>query len=59
MKVKNFMKVKCFGCKKTYDGYWTYAEKEDTQVYWATQHFKTKEEAENYINKLAKEYGWA
>jgi len=54
----NFMNVKKFGIKKTYNGYWTYAEKEDCSVYWATQHFETKQEAENYINKLAKEYKW-
>jgi hypothetical protein len=54
----NFMNVKKFGVKKTFNGYWTYAEKEDCSVYWATKHFTTKQEAEDFINKLASEYKW-
>jgi hypothetical protein len=56
--IGNFMSVKKFGVKKTFNGYWTYAEKEDCSVYWATQHFETKQEAEAYINKLAIDYKW-
>ncbi|MBW0175977.1 MAG: hypothetical protein KXJ45_03460 [Candidatus Fonsibacter sp.] len=52
------MNVKKFGVKKTFNGYWTYAEKEDCSVYWATKHFTTKHEAEDFINKLASEYKW-
>ena len=56
------MIAKEHGVKKTWDGYRTYANVQDGKylipINWANGLFKTKKEANDYINKLAKENNW-
>ncbi len=56
------MQAKEYGVKKTWDGYRTYANVQDGKylmpINWANGLFKTKQEAQAYINKLAKEWNW-
>ena len=53
------MIAKEYGVKKTWDGYRTYANVKDGKylmpINLASALFKTKKEANDYINKLAKE----
>jgi hypothetical protein len=56
------MIAKEHGVKKTWDGYRTYANVQDGKylmpINWASALFKTKKEANDFINKLAKENNW-
>ena len=56
------MIAKEHGVKKTWDGNRTYANVQDGKylmpLNWASALFKTKKEANDYINKLAKENNW-
>ena len=56
------MIAKEYGVNKTWDGYRTYANVQDGKylmpINWASALFKTKKEANDYINKLAKENNW-
>jgi hypothetical protein len=56
------MIAKEHGVKKTWDGYRTYANVQDGKylmpINCASALFKTKKEANDYINKLAKENNW-
>ena len=56
------MIAKEHGVKKTWDGYRTYANVQDGKylipINWANGLFKTKKEANDYINNLAKENNW-
>ena len=51
-----------YGVKKSWDGYRTYANVQDGKylmpINWANGLFKTKKEANDFINKLAKENNW-
>lgn len=59
------MQAKDYGVKKSWDGWRTYAHVSDgtpmglMPINWANGLFKTKQEAQAYINKLAKEWNWA
>jgi len=58
------MNAKDYGVKKSWDGWRTYANVSDgtpmglMPINWANGLFKTKQEAQAYINKLAKEWNW-
>jgi len=58
------MQAKDYGIKKSWDGWRTYAHVSDgtplglMPINWASDLFKTKQEAKAHIEKLAKEWNW-
>jgi hypothetical protein len=61
--VMNFLNVKEYGVKKTWDNQWeTFAHTPDGKylmpITWAREVYKTKKEAKRQIEKLAKKWNW-
>ena len=59
----NFLNVKEYGVKKTWDNQWeTFAHAPDGKylipITWAREVYKTKKEAKRQIEKLAKKWNW-
>ena len=59
----NFLNVKEYGVKKTWDNQWeTFAHTPDGKylmpITWAREVYKTKKEAKRQIEKLAKKWNW-
>jgi hypothetical protein len=58
-----FPNVKEYGVTKTWNNKWeTFAHCPDGKylipITWARETFAAKKKAENFINKLARKYGW-
>ena len=59
----NFLNVKEYGVKKTWDNQWeTFAHTPDGKylmpITWAREVYKTKKEAKHQIERLAKKWNW-
>ena len=58
------MEVKEYGVKKSWDGWRSFAYVRDgtpmglMPITWANELFKTKKQAKDFIDDLAKKYGW-
>ena len=58
------MQVKEYGVKSSWDGWRTFAYVSDgtlmglMPINWANELFKTKKQAKDFIEKLAKNNGW-
>ena len=58
------MEVKEYGVKSSWDGWRTFAYVSDgtpmglMPITWANELFKTKKQAKDFIDNLAKKYGW-
>ena len=60
----SLMEVEEYGVKKSWDGWRSFAYVRDgtpmglMPITWANELFKTKKQAKDFIDNLAKKYGW-